>query len=462
MNYINFIFILTILTFACAVKVTYNGYKLYKISPRDESEMKILGKLQEARIGEFWEDGFRIDRDSKVMVSPQKHEEFIKFLKTENIEATLLLDDVQRTIDKQRNPDAINASSSYLSYDWTSYHDLDTLYNWLDELEEHHPNIVRTVVMGKSVEGRDIKGIVINYNNGDDEENSHPLIGMLEGTLHSREWISVATVTWIIKEFLTSEDPEIRYLAESFEWHIFPVVNPDGYVYTFTDNRMWRKNRSPENVKTCAEGVDDDMSHGVDLNRNFDVEWMGESLYYKLKFGSNVYTVPGDGRVIGASNDSCTNTYAGPLPFSEPESRAIAGYVRRLDQLGRIIYYIAFHSYTQLILVPYSHVYIEDAWQSRNYADMYEIAIKSADAVAKRYGTQYRVGLSANVMYPMSGGSFDWVKHEVNVPISYLIELRDLGEYGFLLPAEQIIPTALETMDGLIEMDKNTKALGYY
>lgn len=41
---------------------------------------------------------------------------------------------------------------------------------------------------------------------------------------------------------------------------------------------MWRKNRSPENVKTCAEGVDDDMSHGVDLNRNFDVQWMGKCL----------------------------------------------------------------------------------------------------------------------------------------------------------------------------------------
>lgn len=57
---------------------------------------------------------------------------------------------------------------------------------------------------------------------------------MLEGTIHAREWISAATVTWIIKEFLTSTDPEVRALAENFEWHIFPVVNPDGYVHTFT------------------------------------------------------------------------------------------------------------------------------------------------------------------------------------------------------------------------------------
>lgn len=96
MNSINFIFLLTIFGFACAVKVNYEGYKLYKISPKDDSEVGILAKLQEARIGEFWEDGIRVDRESKVMISPQKHEEFVQFLKTENIEASLLLDDVQR------------------------------------------------------------------------------------------------------------------------------------------------------------------------------------------------------------------------------------------------------------------------------------------------------------------------------------------------------------------------------
>ncbi|XP_050551208.1 zinc carboxypeptidase-like isoform X1 [Spodoptera frugiperda] len=440
MNSINFIFLLTIFGFTFAVKVNYEGYKLYKISPKDDSEVGILAKLQEARIGEFWEDGIRVDRDSKVMVSPHKHEEFLQFLKTENIEASLLLDDVQRTIDKQRNPENINESSSYLSYDWTSYHDLDTLYKWLDELEEHHPDVVQTVVMGQSVEGRDIKGIIIHYPNEMGEKNPNPLIGMLEGTLHSREWISVATVTWIIKEFLTSEDPEIRHLAESFEWHIFPIVNPDGYVYTFTDNRMWRKNRSPESVKTCAEGVDDDMSHGVDLNRNFDVQWM----------------------VIGASNDSCTNTYAGPGSFSEPESRAIAGYVQRLDQIGRIIYYLAFHSYTQLILVPYSHVNIEDAWQSRNYADMYEIAIRGMDKLKAKHNTNYQVGTSGDILYYVSGSSFDWVKGAEGIPIVYLFELRDVGEYGFLLPAERIIPNNEEIMAGLLEMERVTRSMGYY
>lgn len=62
----------------------------------------------------------------------------------------------------------------------------------------------------------------------------------------------------------------------------------------------------------------------------------------------------------------------------------------------------------------------------------------------------------------MGGSSFDWAKAYGNASISYLIELRDEGQYGFLLPPEQIIPNNLEIMDALVEMDKSTKRLGYY
>lgn len=44
----------------------------------------------------------------------------------------------------------------------------------------------------------------------------------------------------------------------------------------------------------------------------------------------------------------------------------------------------------------------------------------------------------------------DWVKGTYGTPIAYTYELRDLGQFGFLLPAEQIIPSALETLDSLI------------
>ena len=62
-------------------------------------------------------------------------------------------------------------------------------------------------------------------------------------------------------------DASSRRLVDSYDWYILPVVNPDGYVYTWTDDRLWRKSRRPNRGSECI---------GTDLNRNFDFQWMSE------------------------------------------------------------------------------------------------------------------------------------------------------------------------------------------
>lgn len=49
-----------------------------------------------------------------------------------------------------------------------------------------------------------------------------------------------------------------------------------------------------------------------------------------------------------------------------------------------------------------------------------------------------------------TGGSLDWVKGTFGTRVTYAYELRDTGRYGFLLPADQILPTCLETIDSLV------------
>jgi len=52
-------------------------------------------------------------------------------------------------------------------------------------------------------------------------------------------------------------------LLDEAEFVIIPVLNVDGYVYTWTNDRLWRKNRRPPPAGgTC---------YGIDLNRNYDV-----------------------------------------------------------------------------------------------------------------------------------------------------------------------------------------------
>jgi len=51
-----------------------------------------------------------------------------------------------------------------------------------------------------------------------------------------------------------------------------------------------------------------------------------------------------------------------------------------------------------------------------------------------------------NVSLPDSatGGSYDWAKGVAGIKYSYTVELRDQGDFGFLLPRSQIVPTGEE------------------
>jgi uncharacterized protein YycO len=57
-----------------------------------------------------------------------------------------------------------------------------------------------------------------------------------------------------------------------------------------------------------------------------------------------------------------------------------------------------------------------------------------------------------------TGGSMDWAKSKLGVPYTFEWELRDTGRYGFLLPADQIVPTAQETLDSIISILKDVNA----
>lgn len=110
---------------------------------------------------------------------------------------------------------------------WDKYYRLADIYAWLDSLPTDYPGKVTVISAGASGENRDIKGVKISFGAG--KRNV-----FIEGGIHAREWISPATVTYIINEVLTSTNPRFRKIAESFDWYFFPSTNPDGYEYTHT------------------------------------------------------------------------------------------------------------------------------------------------------------------------------------------------------------------------------------
>ena len=64
----------------------------------------------------------------------------------------------------------------------------------------------------------------------------------------------------------------------------------------------------------------------------------------------------------------------------------------------------------------------------------------------------YVYGDISTVIYVSSGSTADWAYDSADIPCCYAPELRDKGQYGFLLPENQIKPQVEEMYAGFITM----------
>lgn len=160
---------------------------------------------------------------------------------------------------------------------------------------------------------------------------------------------------------------------------------------------------------------------GVDGNRNFGYHWME----------------------AGASSYECSETYAGPEPFSEPETTALKNFILKYQDQLKL--YLTFHSYGQYILYPWG--YTSDLPEDVDELD--SLGRKVNDAIRAVDGTRYTVGSSTNVLYAAAGGSDDWAKGVAGVQLSYTIELPGGGMGGFDLPPSEILDVCVETFEGV-------------
>ena len=160
------------------------------------------------------------------MVAPKDLNFFIEQMDASHIKYEKVVENVQELIDRQKA-----GIGNEPGFGWKSYHPLEEIYNWLDSLEDKYPGQAETIFAGYSSHGRELKGIKLSF-----KENNPGVF--IESGIHAYEWITPATATYLINEFLTSEQPSVRKLAESYDWYIFPTFNPDGYEYSHTTVRL--------------------------------------------------------------------------------------------------------------------------------------------------------------------------------------------------------------------------------
>ncbi|KAK0076488.1 hypothetical protein PV326_010731, partial [Microctonus aethiopoides] len=95
---------------------------------------------------------------------------------------------------------------------------------------------------------------------------------------------------------------------------------------------------------------------------------------------------------IGASDDPCSEIYAGPNAFSENETQALRDFV--LANSNTIKVYLTLHSYGQYLLHPWG--YTSDL--PENEPVLRNVGEAAAKALAAKFGTKYVVGSSTNIL----------------------------------------------------------------
>ena len=162
----------------------------------------------------------------------------------------------------------------------------------------------------------------------------------INSAIHAREYTTAPLVLefarWLVNGYGNNADA--TWIMDHHEVHLMLHTNPDGRKKAEA-GLSWRKN---VNNNHCANS----NNRGVDLNRNFTATWN---------------TTAGQ----GSSGAQCDLTYRGPSAGSEPETKAIEGYIRSLwpDRRGPGIndaapadtsgMHIDIHSYSQLVLWPW-------------------------------------------------------------------------------------------------------------
>ncbi|XP_052739115.1 carboxypeptidase B-like [Bicyclus anynana] len=393
----------------------YVTYSVHGVQLRGRSDQRVLYELQTELNVDLWEHGAPGQRDASIMVSPENLMEVFEILDANDMKHYLQIRDVAKSLEERDAELSRWQQSRQTLQIFQTYARHDAINEYMERIANQYPNIAQVVDMQKSFEGRDIKYLKISTTNF---TNPSKPIYFMDATMHAREWVTTTVTLYSIHRLVEDLREEDRYLLENVDWIIMPVVNPDGYEFSHTDNRLWRGTRS---VNETTNAIHNRTCIGVDPNRNFDVNF----------------------NTLGVSSDPCFGTYPGHEAFSEVETRNIRDILS--EYIDRLQIYMDIHSFGNYVLYG-----MDNATLPYNVVHQHYVAAAMGaqiDAVKLPKAPFYAVGNSNLMLYGTSGAASDYA-YVVGVPMSYTLELPGYG-YQFQVPPEYIDQINMETWKGI-------------
>src|SRR5262245_7601619 len=321
-------------------------------------------------------------------------------LAREGIETSLVRDKEGRTTAQRA---ALQEAGGYNV--WRSWDQPGGIRDELYALAQRNPQLVKLEVLGHTYQGREIIALKVTQSAKDTPDGTRPA-ALYMSNQHAREWISVEVnrrfLNFLVDRWRANDKDIKRLLKDTELWFVISA-NPDGYQYTFDHERLWRKNLRDNDGDGQITHAD-----GVDPNRNFDEHWNYDQ--------------------EGSSSQFSSETYRGPAPASEPETRAAAGLIDRI----RPKMLVNFHSFGPYILYP-------QGWQvSTPDADnpIYA-ALAGTDANPGIPG--FDPGISSDELYVTNGETTDFA--DINAgTIAMTPELEEgCAGCGFVFPDNEAL-----------------------
>ena len=321
------------------------------------------------------------------------------------------------------------------------YRTVDELYADLDTTLAAHPLITEVLTYGQShcltaggcdfpggatLSGYPLRAVRVTNEatpgsstiaGGSVTRGSKPVF-FLMANIHARE-ITTPEIAMRFLDLLLDGyglDPDVTWLVDGHEIWIVPMANPDGHWLVELGERpeyggqafYQRKNANNDGNGDGAADCPDwppsvaepgyGYQMGIDLNRNHSFGWGGN----------------------GASSYPCDLTYRGTGPASEVEVAQLETLVRALipDQRGPGLddpapddttgLLITLHSFSNLVLYPWGHLYNDAPNQ---------VGLKAiADKLAGYTGYRACQVSDGDCLYAAAGASDDWAYGELGIP----------------------------------------------
>jgi Zinc carboxypeptidase len=286
---------------------------------------------------------------------------------------------------------------------WRSWDEPGGYRDQMHEIAEDNPDIAELVNLGTTVQGREVLAVKLSARRPNNP-NAEKSAVLYSSTQHAREWIANEVnrrlMYWFVDEFRDKNKEVRKVLRRSELWFVL-VANPDGYEYTFDEDRLWRKN--------LRENTGDDeitIADGVDLNRNFPNHWN--------------YDEEGSSSIISSE------TYRGPAPVSEPETAALKGLLDSVD----FSFQVNWHSNGQWLLYA-------DGWQVGTPTADDPIYYALSGNLDEPAIEDFHPGLSSDVLYVTNGETTDYA-HAVTGALAWTPELSEgCPGCGFVFPDDE-------------------------